>query len=426
MRILDHLLAPIGAERFFRENWAKSPVVVRGDPHRFADLFSWQGLDDYLNYRLRFFVFPAIQLYFGAAMGGARVPAEFFTESIRDANRLPLTVVSPRKVRELCREGATLLVHSVHDGDARLKRFAAGLEHELGEALRVDLFYTPAASSGVHAHFDREDVFVLQIEGEKEWHVSNPTVPFPLRMPDLAEIQDAPKMPDAVYRLARGDLLHIPRGYWHATQTSSSPSLHLSVRVACRTGVDLLRWAVDQLESGNPGVRENLPLTLQQGHPYGYDPASATPAVRAVRDALVSLLDGPDFLARFNRACVRDDRAAAPYRFASQEGAPGAEPSWYSRPATQRVELVEGGEHVTFVAWGRELTFTRRALSVLRAIVAAHRFTAADLGRLCPDVPTGDVDSILCRLVAEGLLFEEGVPDAGGTESVLAREGAGR
>lgn len=168
MMILERLLAPVGVERFFRESWTKSPVAIGGNPHRFADLFSWQGLDDYLNYRLRFFTFPAIQLYFGAAMGGARVPAEFFTESIRDANRLPMTVVSPRKVQELCREGATLLVHSVHDGDPRLKRFAAGLEHELGEPLRVDLFYTPPASSGVHAHFDREDVFVLQIVGEKE------------------------------------------------------------------------------------------------------------------------------------------------------------------------------------------------------------------------------------------------------------------
>ena len=49
-------------------------------------------------------------------------------------------------------------------------------EHELGEILRFDLFYTPPKSSGVHNHYDREDVLVIQIEGEKEWHLTAPTV----------------------------------------------------------------------------------------------------------------------------------------------------------------------------------------------------------------------------------------------------------
>lgn len=224
-------------------------------------------------------------------------------------------------------------------------------------------------------------------------------------MPDLAEIRDAPRMPDAVHRLSRGDVLHIPRGHWHATQTASAPSLHLSVRVACRTGVDLLRWAVDQLESDDPSVRENLPLTVQKGPAYGYDPASALPAVRLLRDALVKLLSGPEFLARFNRACVRDDRAAEPYHFASRAGAARSEDASYARPATQRAALVdEGADTVTFVAWGRELPFARRKVPVLRAVLGAHRFTAAELRQRCFGVSPADVEATLSELVAEGLL----------------------
>ena len=409
MQILERLLAPVGTARFFAENWAKSPIAMQGDPERLADLFDWQGLDQYLNHHLRFFVFPAIQLYFGAAMGGARVPPEFFTESIQDANRSPLVVASPQKIRRLCREGATLLVHSVHDGDPRLKRFAAALQRELGETLRVDLFYTPPKSSGVHAHFDREDVLVLQIEGEKEWHLSAPTVLNPLVMPSYAELEDPPRVPDTVIRLARGDVMHIPRGVWHSTHTSRAPSLHLSVRVACRTGIDLLRWAVDALEAASPAARANLPLTLQSGPPFGYDVAAAAPAVRALRDMVTSLLDAPDFMARYNRACVQSDRAEEPYRFAAGASPQLDEGTRFSRPATQRAAVDDRGDVVALVAWGRALDFPRSALPVIDAVLAASRFTGGDLVRACAGAGLAwrDVAPVVARLMEEGLVFVE-------------------
>jgi ribosomal protein L16 Arg81 hydroxylase len=406
MGVLDHLLFPVGPAHFFEEIWTKSPVVLRDNPSRFADLFDWAALDDYLNHRLRFFAFPAIQLYFGAERGGARVPHELFTESIRDANRSPMSVVSPDSVRTLCREGATLLVHSVHDGHPKLKEFAAALQHELGETLRIDLFYTPPKSAGVHAHFDREDVFVLQLEGQKEWHLSKPTVPFPLRMPDYAELDAAPSAPDVVHRLSRGDVMHIPRGFWHATHTSTAPSLHLSVRVACRTGVDLLRWAVDALEASVPSVRKNLPLTLQKGAPYGYDQASLAPSLRALRDEVVDLLDSPDLLARFNRACIKGDRAPEPYQFAAAALAQ-TERTHFVRPAIQRSALAErpGGDGYTLVAWGREVDFSHQELPILRAVLANTRFTGTQLVASCSGAVWKDVEPVVSRLVAEGLLF---------------------
>lgn len=430
MSALAQILSPLDKDVFLREHWARRPVHVRGDAAKFADLFGWASFDRYLNHHLRFFVPPAIQLYDGRR-GGGRIEAEFFQESILDANRCPLTVSSPAKIRELCRAGASLMLHSVQDGDAQLKRLAATLGHELGENLRIDLFYTPSESPGVHQHYDREDVLVLQVEGEKEWHLCQSTVHAPLEMPDYAELRRAPIYPDHVFRLSKGDFLHVPRGVWHAAQTSAGPSLHLTVRVACRTGVDFLRWALTELAREDPSLRDNLPLALQAGPPYGYEPAALGEAIARLRGAVLAFLEKPELVARYNKECVKSDRAAEPYQLRAQaragtmRGAAWTGDTEFRRPAGQRfvLERCEARDVATVSVWGAELEFPLSAAALLASIFARERFSGRDLasgrglgrglGRGQESEAWAAMEPVLARLVAEGIVF---VAEAEGAE----------
>ncbi|HTN82535.1 MAG TPA: cupin domain-containing protein [Sorangium sp.] len=411
MSALGQILSPLDKHVFLREHWARQPVHVRGHAAKFADLFGWPSFDRYLNHHLRFFAPPALELYDGRR-GGGRIPAELFQESIVDANRCSLTVSSPARIRELCRAGASLMLRSVDDGDPQIKRFAAALGHELGENLRVDLFYTPPESPGVHQHYDREDVLVLQVEGEKEWHLSAPTVRAPLDMPDYAELARAPVYPDHVFRLSKGDFLHVPRGVWHAAQTSGGPSLHLTVRVACRTGIDFLRWALAELAREEPSLRENLPLTLQAGAPYGYEPAALGEAVARIRGAALAFLERPDLVARYNKDCVKGDRAAEPYQLRAQAGVRGADAAWteetaFRRPPGQRfvLERCAARDVAILSVWGAELDFPLSAAALLESIFSRDRFSGRELASGRGGAAWAEAAPVLARLVAAGVVF---------------------
>ena len=56
-----------------------------------------------------------------------------------------------------------------------------------------------------------------------------------------------------------GDMLYIPRGWWHVATPLDEPTLHLTVGVNNPTGADLLSWFVDRLRASED-VRRDLPL----------------------------------------------------------------------------------------------------------------------------------------------------------------------
>ena len=49
--------------------------------------------------------------------------------------------------------------------------------------------------------------------------------------------------------LEDGDLLYIPRGCWHVAAPLAEPTLHLTVGVHNRTGIDLLKWVAEKMRA---------------------------------------------------------------------------------------------------------------------------------------------------------------------------------
>ena len=58
--------------------------------------------------------------------------------------------------------------------------------------------------------------------------------------------------------LVDGDLLYIPRGWWHVATPLDEPTLHLTVGVNNPNGADFLAWYVDRLKASED-VRRDLP-----------------------------------------------------------------------------------------------------------------------------------------------------------------------
>ena len=101
----------------------------------------------------------------------------------------------------------------------------------LGLYANVNLYATrEGAEVAIPAHNDRQDVFILQLQGHKRWVLYRPVDPLPTYEQErgkdhngamlMEELTELYKTHDIV--LSPGDVLYVPRGYVHETSTAAA------------------------------------------------------------------------------------------------------------------------------------------------------------------------------------------------------------
>ena len=132
--------------------------------------------------------------------------------------------------------GMTVIIMTMQQRWAPVATLCRELEAFFRCPVHANLYLTPEGAQGFDAHFDTHEVFVLQLEGAKQWRLFGAPRPLPL----VDERFDVPRNklgPPREVQLEAGDLLYIPRGFVHEAFTSEQASLHLTV------GVNVYRWA---------------------------------------------------------------------------------------------------------------------------------------------------------------------------------------
>ena len=176
----------------------------------------------------------------------------------RNGRGQPIHDLDLPRLYERLREGATLILDAVNEFGGPLQDLCVGLANEFSAASQANLYACWGSSQGFDVHWDDHDVFVIQLDGAKRWMLYGSTRPAPLRR-DLGEDHPKPAEPLEEIVLEAGDMLYMPRGYWHAAVGIGRPSLHLTVGLTRKTGHDLLGWLADQALAADV-VRADLPL----------------------------------------------------------------------------------------------------------------------------------------------------------------------
>lgn len=200
---------------------------------------------------------------------------------------------SLEEAKSLFDEGYTLLVRHAERHDAELKHLAQGFAQEFLAPVDVHLYATPGKSFGFGWHYDVEDVFIIQLEGSKEYSLRKNTVnPWPVldNMPkDLRYEREL--MPLMKCELSAGDWLYIPHGYWHKGDAKSD-SISLAVGVMAATGLDVLDFARERLVE-SIRWRQRLPM-------FGEDFSQAlTEILSELGRELSGLFSDPTFVGQF-------------------------------------------------------------------------------------------------------------------------------
>jgi ribosomal protein L16 Arg81 hydroxylase len=143
-------------------------------------------------------------------------------------------------------DGASLVVEDAASWHMPLLRIALEFEKELSEPVETQLFINGPVTAGFGAHWDPYDAFVVQLLGRRRWRICPPT-----RQAPLLVDKESPTPPDPgkfeVVDVSPGDVVYLPRGWWHDAGGATAPSVHLTVVVPKRTGVTFLAWVMDEL-----------------------------------------------------------------------------------------------------------------------------------------------------------------------------------
>ncbi|WNG29032.1 cupin [Cystobacter fuscus] len=249
---LERLLHPLSPPRFFDEHWEKKPLVIKGVPGRFSDLFSSRDVGRLLAYR------PP-----------RSIDGLLLIKEGRHRNENWMTPDGlPRidKVRAAWREGYTLVINRMEHVWEPIGRFGSTLEEQLHHPVGINLYITPARAQGFHAHFDVMDGFILQLEGSKVWQVRGPQVELPMSDEHTSTPPD--NLPPLLLeqKLESGDILYIPRGFVHEAKTADTASVHLTVGIQPVTWSNLFEAALSAVRSDRR-LRQALPPRFLDGQP---------------------------------------------------------------------------------------------------------------------------------------------------------------
>jgi len=379
--VLATLIA-VGRDRFADQYWGQQPLLSPAAdlPGGFGALLSADAIDELVSQRgLRT---PFLRV----AKNGATLPDKAFTAQGGVGAGITDQVSDDRLV-QLFADGSTLVLQALHRVWRPILEFCQRLAAELGHPVQANAYVTPPQNQGFSAHYDVHDVFVLQIEGEKQWRVHPPVLESPLRdqpwndrKSSVERQAQEPPVLEAV--LSPGDCLYLPRGYLHAATALGGVSTHLTLGIHVWTRFALAERVMSQVMrilAGNPAIRASLPL--------GVDVADATamrPDIALITAALLDAIEHPD-LDQLSDSMLQDARR-------NQRAAPvgplrqlrDAEALTDDSAIALRRHVVASIDHTRsgLVVRSRagDLTVSEADVAPLKTLLSTGTATAGDLG----------------------------------------------
>ncbi|MGP4091620.1 cupin domain-containing protein [Streptomyces sp. KR55] len=188
---------------------------------------------------------------------GELIPWQRYATAVTTRRNVVWQRIQPSRLHGQLHDGASLVLDAVDELHQPAERLAQALERVFRGRVQINVYASWTATEGFGTHWDDHDVIVVQLEGAKRWRLYGPTRINPLRRDTEAPEPPADE-PIEEIALRAGDMLYLPRGWWHAVAATEGRSLHLTCGLQTTTGADLLGWLSDRLRTSVHSIRHCL------------------------------------------------------------------------------------------------------------------------------------------------------------------------
>jgi ribosomal protein L16 Arg81 hydroxylase len=264
MHSLDELLHPITSDRFMADYYGRKPLHIpagAGAPK--AALTDWAEFNALLSQTLNWTP-NTLKL----VRDGASIPPEFYCEEV-DSQAGRMLRPSPAKVEVFLSTGASLVANDVHALTPKLRALGDVLGRTFAGKVGANAYLSFGGVRAFATHFDLHEVFAVQVEGEKIWRLyeNRADSPIGFDVPDdqiSAWFERTRGRPMMDVHMKPGDVLYLPRGWYHDALAQPGASLHVTWSVTPLYG-RVLFSLLENAALQDPAFRAWLPPVGEDG-----------------------------------------------------------------------------------------------------------------------------------------------------------------
>jgi len=383
--ILSSLIQPMAESEFLEVVYNKRPILFNGDRGRFSDIFSWESVAEIINRHP--FPHPQIKMH-------------------REGR--PVVFRKPSQLTEELRRGTTLILDNADQYHRPLANFVDRFSYEMLTPARTNAYMSFPGVQAFDFHYDTHNFFILQISGKKRWFIYPDTVESPLYFAKTHGIEPPQGEPLMEVVVSDGDVLYVPKGFWHYAVAEDEPSIHLTLALFSRTRIDFLAWVVGEVRE-LVECRRELPITLNDGarvknsnNPYSTD-------IEAVRAELNEFLSRPEigdqFLEFMTANLIHRSRFSFPSEFLTTDDM-ALRTQAYRRCNIRPYVAI--GQTVSIGFHGNVIELPSDWAGVVEYIIHGRDegglVETEELIRRFPDLDSVEVSDLLATFAREGLL----------------------
>lgn len=373
----------ISSQDFIENVQEKWPLLMKSAA--FTENFSWRDVNEIFTRS------DVASKDFKLAYDGIR-PKDEYVESYLDVGTLRHRLIKSA-VYDFLRRGATLIAAKINN-EPKVHAFSKRVADYTGRRVVSSAYAAFGTKDSYRSHWDTRDVFAIQVLGRKRWILHRPTLELPLytqQSRDYEHLYPCPRESYLDVILEAGDVLYVPRGWWHNPQPLGEGSFHLALGTFPAYAIDYLGWALNQMPDFLP-ARKSL---------SGWEHDEA--AITAISEHVGDLLRDRESYSRFMDAFVGATRVESTLAIEmfGDSAADHIGDEVALRLATDMPQWLPDGY---VLANGTKLNLSGQSLQIVHLIVANPGITVADLATRLSESDSLELRQLLTELCRQDVL----------------------
>lgn len=393
--IPEQIIYPLKWETFIDEFLGKKPYINTSNEKKFNEILTWSEINRIiLEHRLEH---PRLRMFKNVQL----IPASEYVNKTTSRRGSVSPTILMREFNEEILNGATLIIDAIQEMSSPIRELCENFNFSLKGICQANAYIALADQQAFDTHWDGHDVFVLQITGEKHWKIYHPTRANPLDT-DLDKEKYGENQIEKVLfwegTIKEGDVLYIPRGWWHSVSPVGKETIHISIGYNPPTGVDFLKWISNQLLKEDD-FRESSPLFSDKRIQNIY--------IERLRSLINQKLTADSYRQHIeDRIGKLSPRIPSALPYSADIKATSLPSSIMIKSSHRNIVFKAGENSIKITAFNKRYEVSAQYLEIVAMLYGAtdNKFSISEIKSRCNSIAEETIDKFIIFLLRLGLL----------------------